>query len=64
MLLLPLALRERLTAEWIERVGEFAALVWRGDPTMVSEDELENHESIAVGGTVSDNGAGLREERA
>jgi hypothetical protein len=49
VLLLPLALRERLAGEWIARVGECATLVWRGDETAVAEEELDGHEYLEAG---------------
>jgi radical SAM superfamily enzyme YgiQ (UPF0313 family) len=45
IVLLPLTLREQLTLEWVEDVGELATLVWRaGLEAMHDEDGLEPYE--------------------
>jgi radical SAM superfamily enzyme YgiQ (UPF0313 family) len=51
VVLLPLALRERLPPEWLEAVGESATLVWRDGPqTLYCEDQLEPPESVCTRG--------------
>jgi radical SAM superfamily enzyme YgiQ (UPF0313 family) len=45
MVLLPLALRERLPPEWTEDIGELATLVWRvGLEAMPGAEEMEAYE--------------------
>src|SRR5262249_5641009 len=40
VILLPLAIREKLSREWIETVGEYASLIWRnGSRGTCSEDD-------------------------
>jgi radical SAM superfamily enzyme YgiQ (UPF0313 family) len=46
VLLLPLALRERLAVEWIERVGDSATLVWRGAADLDCEEDMDSHEYV------------------
>jgi radical SAM superfamily enzyme YgiQ (UPF0313 family) len=43
IVVLPLALRPALAGEWVEDVGEYATLVWRGAPAEAEED-MEAHE--------------------
>ena len=42
VVLMPLAERDRLGPSWIEMVGRYATLVWRGGS--LAEEELEDHE--------------------
>lgn len=54
VVLLPYSARSALGAEWIERIGEYAALAWQGAPESRSEhpadssQELEEHEFMIV----------------
>ena len=44
IVVLPLHTRTELGADWIEMIGEFATLVWRGEEQ--AETELESHEYV------------------
>jgi radical SAM superfamily enzyme YgiQ (UPF0313 family) len=46
VVVLPLGQRPTVGAEWIDAVGEFASIVWRGDEA--AEDELEAHEYLTA----------------
>jgi radical SAM superfamily enzyme YgiQ (UPF0313 family) len=47
IIVLPLDVRATLGSEWIEEVGEYATLVWRGEVAEgCREDEMETHESM------------------
>lgn len=48
ILLLPLALRLCVSADWTDAVGELATLVWRGDTRDALPEELDAHEHAWV----------------
>jgi MoaA/NifB/PqqE/SkfB family radical SAM enzyme len=47
--LLPLALRDRLDADWLAEIGEFATIVWRVGAERAAEEEMESHEYVWTG---------------
>ncbi len=49
IVLLPLALRQRLPPAWIEAVGEAATLAWRAGLGEVQDEEMEPHEHVWAG---------------
>jgi hypothetical protein len=44
IVLLPMAWRAQVPVNWVEEVGEYATLVWRGPPGQCPEEEMEAHE--------------------
>jgi radical SAM superfamily enzyme YgiQ (UPF0313 family) len=50
ILLLPAGFRTRLDADWIEEIGSYATIAWRGTPEeMVPESEMNVHECAWIG---------------
>jgi hypothetical protein len=45
-----MAWRPQLPVNWVEEVGEYATLVWRGSDEQCPEEEMEAHEYAWVGG--------------
>jgi radical SAM superfamily enzyme YgiQ (UPF0313 family) len=49
ILLLPLALRERLDPDWVADTGTFATVVWRGEADGGAEEDMDGHEYVWAG---------------
>lgn len=47
VIVLPVACRDEVGFEWIDRMAESASIVWTGSDSELAEDELEPHEYLA-----------------